>query len=190
MRTLLLAGLLLTATAHAQDAAPPAPAPAEAPAPDPAPAAAPPAPTPSPDTVLLRALLWAHAPAPEEIRVMAIEDLALLGDARALDVLGALVWDPTPRIQAAAVRAIALFQHPRAEQLLADVVRDPSLAEPLKLQALGGLLFQRTATARAAVQAVAKNPGASSIVQSAALAVAAKWDAQSDAPTSSSESTR
>jgi HEAT repeat protein len=175
MRTLLLAGLLLAATAHAQDAAP-------APTPDPAPAAAPPA--PSPDTVLLRALLWAHEPSPEEIRVMAIEDLALLGDARALDALGALVWDPNPRLQAAAVRAIALFQHPRAEQLLADVVRHPSLPEPLKLQALGGLLFQRTATARATVVELARNPRASPTVQSAALAVATKWDATPTPPES------
>lgn len=170
MRTLLLAGLLLTATAHAQDAAP-------------APAAQP-VPAPSPDTVLLRGLLWAHEPAPEEIRGMAIEDLALLGDVRALDPLGALVWDPNPRIQAAAVRAIALFQHPRAEQLLADIVRHPSLPEPLKLQALGGLLFQRTATALATVRETAKNPRASPTVQSAAHAVAAKWDATPPAPES------
>ena len=181
MRTLLLAGLLLTATAHAQDAAP---APAPTPGADPAPAAAPSAPTPNPDTVLLRGLLWAHEPAPEEIRVMAIEDLALLGDARALDALGPLVWDPNPRIQAAAVRAIALFQHPRAEQLLADVVRHPSLPEPLKLQAIGGLLFQRTATARATVQETAKNPRTPLTVQSAAHAVAAKWDATPPAPES------
>ena len=169
MRTLLLAGLLLTATAHAQDAAA-APGPAATPV--------------NPDTVLLRGLLWAHEPAPEEIRGMAIEDLALLGDVRALDPLGALVWDPNPRIQAAAVRAIALFQHPRAEQLLADVVRHPSLPEPLKLQALGGLLFQRTATALATVRETAKSPRASSTLQSAALAVAAKWDATPPAPES------
>lgn len=176
MRTLLLAGLLLTATAHAQA---PSPAPAEAPATPPAPA-----PAANPDTTLLRGLLGAYEPAPEEIRILAIEDLALLGDARALDALGALVWDPNPRIQAAAVRAAALFQHPRAEQLLANVVRHPSLPEPLKLQALGGLLFQRTASARAAVLEVAKNPRTSPTVQSAALAVVEKWDAPSPAPES------
>lgn len=180
MRSVLLAGLLLTATAQAQAtpaSQPPAPPPS-ARSPDPTTPA-------SPDTALLRGILWATEPAPEEVRVIAIEDLALLGDPRALDPLAALVWDPSPRVQAAAVRAVALFQHPRAEQILSDVVRHPSLPEPLKLQALDGLLFQRTPSAHAFVRDAARNPRYSLTVQSAALAVANKWNAPLPASESS-----
>lgn len=173
MRPLLLASLLLTAAAKAQAPQPEAP-------PTPAPTAA------SADTALLRGVLWATGPAPEEIRVIAIEDLGLLGDARALEPLAQLVWDPNPRVQAAAVRAVTLFQHPRAEQLLANVARHPSLPEPLKLQALAGLLYQRTPSARAVLEEVARSPRNTATVQSAALAVAARWDLR---PTSS-ESTK
>ncbi|XXF75468.1 HEAT repeat domain-containing protein [Myxococcaceae bacterium GXIMD 01537] len=191
MRPLLLAGLLAARLAQAQDVTPPpAPPPAEAAPTQPLPAVTPPPlPPPSPapagpDTELLRALLGATQQAPEELRVIAIEDLALLGDPRALDPLAALVWDPNPRIQAAVVRAVALFQEPRAEQILSNVVRHPSLPEPLKLQALGGLLYQRTASARAVVEDASRNPRYSVTVQSAALAVAARWDASAPSPES------
>jgi HEAT repeat protein len=140
----------------------------------------------SADTALLRALLWATAPTPDEVRAIAIEDLALLGDARALDPLSTLLWDPSPRVRAAAVRAIALFQHPRAEELLGDVVRHALQSEAVKLQALGGLLFQRTATARALLQDVARNPRHPPTVQSTALALEQRWDA----PPSTPESTK
>jgi HEAT repeat protein len=173
MRHLLLAGLLLATTSSlAQGGLPPPPsvaAPGE-------PAATG---TPlSPDSALLRALLWAHEPAPEEIRAIALEDLALLGDPRALGPLSALLWDPNPRVQAAAVRAIALFQHPRAEELLSGVVRHPRLPEALKIQALDGLLYQRTPTARATVEGASRDPRLPLAIQSAALAVAARWGAK------------
>jgi HEAT repeat protein len=124
---------------------------------------------------LLRGLLWATEPAPEEIRAIAIEDLALLGDPRALNPLAALVWDPNPRIQAAALRAVALFQHPRAEEILTSVVRHPKLPDALKIQALDGLLYQRTPTARATVETASRDPRLPPAVQSTALAVAARW---------------
>jgi HEAT repeat protein len=129
------------------------------------------------DAALLRGLLWATEPTPEEIRVIAIEDLALLGDPRALNPLVALLWDPNPRVQAAALRAIALFQHPRAEEILSGVVRHPKLADALKLQALDGLLYQRTASARATVEAASRDPRLPLAIQSAALNVAARWGA-------------
>ncbi|ADO72725.1 FruC protein [Stigmatella aurantiaca DW4/3-1] len=130
----------------------------------------------SEDTALLRGLLWATEPTPEEIRAMAIEDLALLGDPRALNPLASLLWDPNPRVQASALRAVALFQHPRAEEILTLVVRHPRLPDALKIQALDGLLYQRTASARATVEAVSKDPRLPSALQSAALAVVARWD--------------
>jgi len=127
------------------------------------------------DAALLRGLLWATEPNPEEIRIIAIEDLALLGDPRALNPLVALVWDPNPRIQAAALRAVALFQHPRAEEILSGVVRHPKFPDAMKIQALDGLLYQRTASARSTVEAAARDPRLPLAVQSAALNVAARW---------------
>lgn len=176
MRPLLAAALLLTAAAHAQ-----APARAASTKAAPEKAARPPAEAPSPDAALLRGLLWAAEPAPEEIRTLAIEDLALLGDARALDPLAAFIWDPNPRIQQAALRAVALFQHRRAEEILGNVVRHPRLPDALKIQALGGLLYQRTATARRVVQDVAADSRMGYAVQNAARSAASQWDASTPA---------
>jgi HEAT repeat protein len=168
MRYLLLAGLLLAAPAAlAQGAAAPL-LPADA-----APAIAP----ASPDGALLRGLLWATEPAPEEIRAIAIEDLALLGDPRALGPLSALLWDPNPRVQAAAVRAVGLFQHPRAEEILTSVVRSTRLPDALKIQALDGLLYQRTPSARATLESASRDPHLPLSIQSAALNTAARWGA-------------
>lgn len=163
MRPLLLAGLLLATAARAQAPAPTPPAEA--------------APAPATDEALLRGLLGAVRPAPEEIRAIAIEDLALLGDARALDTLATLLWDPNPRLQQAALRAVSLFQHPRAEEILANVVRHPRLPDALKIQALNGLVFQRTPTARRAVQDAAVDSRLSAGVQNAARTVVSQWDA-------------
>lgn len=200
-RPLLLAGLLLAAAAHAQAPARPRPAAPARPAPGASkeqPARATPAPTPAPeapsapplpsgdapasatvseDTALLRALLWAVKPAPEEVRAIAIEDVALLGDARALDALATLLWDPNPRIQQAALRAVALFQHPRAEEILGNVVRHPRMPDALKIQALNGLIFQRTPAARRTVQDAAVDSRLTSPVQNAARTVVAQWEA-------------
>ncbi|WP_426751488.1 HEAT repeat domain-containing protein [Myxococcus sp. Y35] len=171
MRPVLLAGLLLATAARAQAPTPP-PLASAAPATEPVASA-----SPSDDTALLRGLLGAVKPAPEEIRAMAIEDLALLGDARALDALAVLLWDPNPRIQQAALRAVTLFQHARAEEILANVVRHPRLPDALKIQALNGLIFQRTPTARRAVQDAAVDARLTSGVQNAARTVVSQWDA-------------
>jgi HEAT repeat protein len=165
MRHLLLAGFLLAApTALAQGAA-------AAPA---SPASASTSPIGA-DAALLRAILWATQPAPEEIRTLAIEDLALLGDPRALGPLSALLWDPNPRVQQAVVRAVALFQHPLAEEILTSVVRSTRLPDALKIQALDGLLYQRTPSARATVETASRDPRLPLALQSAALNVAARW---------------
>lgn len=179
MSPLLVAGLLLVTAAPARTPASPARPAAESPRPAPAPpAASAPSPAASPDdTALLRALLWAARPAPEEIRAIAVEDLALLGDARALDSLATYLWDPNPRLQQAVLRAVALFQHPRAEELLGNVVRHPRMPDALKIQAVNGLVFQRTASARRTVQDATIDSRLSSPVQNAARAVAAQWDA-------------
>jgi len=167
MRHLLLAGILLaapTALAQGVAAAPASPASATA-----APMGA--------DAALLRGILWATQPAPEEIRTLAIEDLALLGDPRALGPLSALLWDPNPRIQQAVVRAVALFQHPLAEEILTNVVRSTRLPDALKIQALDGLLYQRTPSARGTVETASRDPRLPLALQSAALNVAARWGA-------------
>ena len=199
MRPLLLAGLLLAAAAQGQAPAPPRPAASARPAPAPErPArATPPAAQPSQasppvaprlaavepstsgpdDTALLRALLWAAKPAPEEVRAIAIEDVALLGDVRALDSLAILMWDPNPRIQQVTLRAVALFQHPRAEEILGNVVRHPRMPDALRIQALNGLIFQRTATARRTVEDAARDMRLTAPVQNAARTVATQWEA-------------
>lgn len=177
MSPLLVAGLLLVAAAPARTPAASRPAPtATKAAPEPSPSA--PAPVASADdTALLRALLWAARPAPEEVRAIAVEDLALLGDPRALDSLATHLWDPNPRTQQAVLRAVALFQHPRAEEILGNVVRHPRMPDALKIQALNGLVFQRTSSARRTVQDAAADSRLTSVVQNAARAVAAQWDA-------------
>lgn len=111
-----------------------------------------------PDRALGLALSYAFEQAPEEIRVIAIEDLGLLGDPRALDALAALVLDSNPRIQVAAVRAAASFNTLRATQILENVVRHPRLPMPLKEQALRSLPFHRRPRVRDFLAAVSKAP--------------------------------
>ena len=123
------------------------------------------------DSALLRAILAAHAPAPQEIRVLAVENLALLGDPRALDVLGELLRDGSPAVQAAALRAIRAFQHPRAEQLLVDLVRDPRAQEPLRVGAVEALAFQRSASAIAFLRSVRADPRYGAKLQNTARVV-------------------
>jgi HEAT repeat protein len=164
MRHLLLAGILLaapTALAQGVSSSPAAPDAVTSPI--------------GADAALLRAILWATQPAPEEIRTLAIEDLALLGDARALGPLSAMLWDPNPRIQQAVVRAVALFQHPLAESILTSVVRSTRLPDALKIQALDGLLYQRTPSARATVDTASRDPRLPLAIQSAALNVSSRW---------------
>ncbi len=96
------------------------------------------------DRALLRALQWAFEPAPMEIRVQAVEDLGLLGDPRALNAAAHLVLDPNPPIAKAAVRAVSLIRDPRAEEILSNVVRHPTIAEATKVLALEALPFQNT----------------------------------------------
>ena len=108
------------------------------------------------DLALLRAVLWAVDPAPTEIRVIAVEDLGLLGDPRALNVLAELLIDPNPAVQAAALRAIGSLRHRRAEEILANVARHPTLPERLKLAALDLILFQNTNSAIGFLKHVAR----------------------------------
>lgn len=103
--------------------------------------------TPGPDVALLRGILFATEPNPLEVRTQAIEDLGLLGDARALNPLAQMVFDPNPAVWTAALRAIGAIRHPRAEEILSNIVRHPSLSEAHKLKALEYLPFQNTPSA-------------------------------------------
>src|SRR5689334_16752285 len=58
---------------------------------------------PDEDRAFARAIAAVFEPVPEEIRVLAVEDLALLGDPRALNVLASLLLDSNPKISAAAL---------------------------------------------------------------------------------------
>ena len=108
------------------------------------------------DLALLRALLWALEPAPTEIRVIAVEDLGLLGDPRALNPLAELLIDPNPAVQLAALKSIAALRYPRSEEILTNVARHPTLPERLKLSAVDSVLFQNTPTAITFLKQVAR----------------------------------
>jgi hypothetical protein len=123
------------------------------------------------DSALLRALLYAFEPAPEEIRVIAVEDLALLGDARALNALALLIFDPNVAVQTAALRAVGQFQSPRAEEILENVVRHPRLPDPMKIRALQELPYQASRTCREFLNDAATSARMSASVRSAARQV-------------------
>lgn len=110
------------------------------------------------DLAFLRGLTWAFEPAPLEIRGQAIEDLGLLGDPRALNPLAAMTLDANPAIAKAAVRAIGTLRHPRAEEILSNLVRHPTATLITKQLALSLLPYQNTATALRFIHAVAKQP--------------------------------
>jgi hypothetical protein len=112
------------------------------------------APSAGADVALLRGLLFATEPNPLEVRTQAIEDLGLLGDPRALNPLAQMVFDPNPAVWTAALRAIGAMRHPRAEEILSNIVRHPSLSEAHKLKALEYLPFQNTASAIRFIAAV------------------------------------
>jgi HEAT repeat protein len=109
-----------------------------------------------PDLAFLRAVSWAFEPAPQEIRTQAIEDLGLLGDARSLNHLAALTLDANAAVSRAAIRAIGTIRHPRAEEILENLVRHPSAPLATKQNALNLLPFQNTATALRFVHATAR----------------------------------
>ncbi len=111
-----------------------------------------------PDAALMRAVMWAFEPAPVEIRRQAVEDLGLLGDPRALNVLAQFALDPNPQFAKAGVRAVALMRHPRAEEILCNVIRHPTLSEELKLFAIGLLPMQGTDSSTRFLQHVVSGP--------------------------------
>lgn len=122
--------------------------------------------TTGPDLAFLRGVSWAFEPAPLEIRGQAIEDLGLLGDPRALNPLAAMSLDANPAIARAAVRAVANIRHPRAEEILSNLVRHPTAPVATKQLALSLLPFQNTATALRFIHATARQPtGAYELLQ-------------------------
>lgn len=114
--------------------------------------------TSGPDLAFLRALTWAFEPAPMEIRGQAIEDLGFLGDTRALNPLASMSLDANPAIARAAVRAVGSLRHPRAEEILENLVRHPNAPIATKQLALSLLPFQNTATALRFIHFTARQP--------------------------------
>lgn len=121
---------------------------------------------PGPELAFQRGLLWAFEPAPLEIRGQAIEDLGLLGDPRALNPLATMSLDANPAIARAAVRAVASIRHPRAEEILSNLVRHPTAPLATKQLALTLLPYQNTATALRFIHMTARQPtGAYELLQ-------------------------
>lgn len=140
-----------------------------------APAQTPSTAAPATDSALLAALLTAFEPSPIEIRVLHIENLGLLGDPRALDPLADLALDPDRAIAAAAVRAVGRISTPRAEEILANVVRHPNLGHPLKKAAIEQLVYQRRLSARAFLEETAKSRTQSVAIQRLAQDALQAW---------------
>jgi HEAT repeats len=107
-----------------------------------------PKPQASADVAFDAALAQVFEPAPIEIRVRAVENVGLLGDVRGLNPLAHLALDPNPLLAQAAVRAVGLMQHPRAEEILTDLIFHPVPNEATKQLALRMLAFQNTNSAR------------------------------------------
>jgi HEAT repeat protein len=125
------------------------------------------------DTALLWGLLYAFEPGPEEIRIIAIEDLGLLGDPRALNPLAALIFDPNSNVQQAALRSISKFRNHRAEEILENVVRHPRTSDALKIHALQALPYQASPTCKEFLNESATNGRLAASVRSAARQVLA-----------------
>lgn len=134
------------------------------------------------DVALFRAMQWAFEPAPLEVRVQAVEDLGLLGDARALNAAAHFVLDPNPQVARAAIRAVSAIRHPRAEEILSNIVRHPSLPDATKVAALEALPFQNTWSAVRFVQSSARNTALPYAVLNAARRVAQGLPALPTAP--------
>jgi len=134
------------------------------------------------DVALLRALMWALEPAPTEIRVLAVEDLGLLGDPRALNPLAQLLIDPNPAVQLAALRSIATIRYPRSEEILTNVARHPNLPERLKLNAVDLVLFQNTASAFGFLRQVSRSNMFNLNLQNAARRALAEVPARTEGP--------
>lgn len=120
------------------------------------------------DRALMRGMMFCFEPAPTEIRQLAVEDMGLLGDPRGLNALAQLLMDPNPGVQNAALRAISLIRHPRAEEILSNVVRHPTLPPKLKLSAIDALVFQNTDSALAFLAIVARGTSFDFALQSEA----------------------
>jgi hypothetical protein len=134
------------------------------------------------DLALFRAMLWAFEPAPTEIRVLAVEDLGLLGDPRGLNAAAQFALDPNPQLARAAIRAIASIRHPRAEEILSNIVRHPAIPDATKVQALESLPFQNTWSALRFVQVSARNTALPQAVLNAARRIAQSLPTQPAAP--------
>jgi HEAT repeat protein len=129
----------------------------------------------SADLAFTRAVLFAFQPAPTEIRVLAVEDLGLLGDPRALNLLAPLLFDLNPAVQAAALRAVSAFASSRAEEILSNVLRHPLVSEALKRQAIPALVFQRSPSARQTLAWYAEEVTTSPPLRSAARNALQSW---------------
>lgn len=134
------------------------------------------------DVALARALVYAFEPAPDVIRTFAVEDLALLGDPRALEPLGHLTLDPSPDVQTAAVRALGRFDHPRALELLAELVERSPRPLPLKLEALAALRYQRSTRARTLLLRLSNARNVEPPLREAAQSLLSSWDPPAVSP--------
>jgi HEAT repeat protein len=148
VRPLLLVSVLLSAPASAQ--APGAPPPAGAPPLVAAPADA--------DRALLAATSAAVEPAPLEVRVLAVEELGLLGDTRAVPLLRRLlISESQPALQRAAVRALRALGTPEAVSVLDEGLRTGRLSYEAARELVAALPYLRWEAARAALAWAAAN---------------------------------
>lgn len=167
MRPLLLASLLLSLHAAAQ--VPGAPLPPGMPPLVAAPSDA--------DRALISASAAAVGPGPLEVRVLAVEDLGLLGDPRAVPLLRRLLLTELQGpLQRAAVRALRALGSEACVSVLDEALRTNRLTHEGARELLASLPYLRWEMARAALVWAAAN-GSTYDLRAAAGAALARFDA-------------
>lgn len=165
MRPLLLALLLVSALAHAQQpvAVPPAGLPPLVAAPADA------------DRALIAAIAAAVEPGPLEVRVLATEELGLLGDVRAVPLVRRiLLAEPQVALQRAAVRALRALGTAQAVSVLDEALKSGRLSTEGSREVLAALPYLRWEASRAALTWASVN-GASYELRFAAEAALARF---------------
>ena len=128
------------------------------------------------DRALLAASSAAVEPAPLEVRVLAVEELGLLGDGRTIPLLRRLlVAEQHPALQRAAVKALRALGTPAAASVLDEALRTARLSVEGAREVVSALPWLRWEQSRATLQWAAAH-AASPELRAAAQAALARFD--------------
>lgn len=128
------------------------------------------------DRALIAASSAAVEPGPLEVRVLAVEDLGLLGDGRAVPLLRRLlVTEQHPALQRAAVKALRALGSPAAASVLDEALRTARLSLEGARELLSALPWLRWEQSRATLQWAAASAALPEL-RAAAQAALARFD--------------